>query len=72
MGDLSAAGNVEVPAIYAGADVEERQARATALLSDLGLADKTQNRPSQLSGGQQQRVSIARAWMDDVHLILAD
>lgn len=27
LGDLSAAGNVEVPAIYAGADVEERQAR---------------------------------------------
>ena len=72
MGDLSAAGNVEVPAIYAGADVEERQARATALLSDLGLADKTQNRPSQLSGGQQQRVSIARALMNGGDVILAD
>jgi len=72
LGDLSAAGNVEVPAIYAGADVEERQARATALLSDLGLADKTQNRPSQLSGGQQQRVSIARALMNGGDVILAD
>ena len=72
LGDLSAAGNVEVPAIYAGADVEERQARATALLSDLGLGDKTQNRPSQLSGGQQQRVSIARALMNGGDVILAD
>ena len=72
LGDLTAAGNVEVPAIYAGADVEERQARATALLSDLGLADKTQNRPSQLSGGQQQRVSIARALMNGGDVILAD
>ena len=72
LGDLSAAGNVEVPAIYAGADVEERQARATTLLSDLGLADKTQNRPSQLSGGQQQRVSIARALMNGGDVILAD
>ena len=72
LGDLSAAGNVEVPAIYAGADAAERQARATALLSDLGLADKTQNRPSQLSGGQQQRVSIARALMNGGDVILAD
>lgn len=72
LGDLTAAGNVEVPAIYAGADVEERQARATALLSDLGLGDKTQNRPSQLSGGQQQRVSIARALMNGGDVILAD
>ena len=72
LGDLSAAGNVEVPAIYAGADVEERQARATALLSDLGLGDKTQNRPSQLSGGQQQRVAIARALSMDPIAMLFD
>ena len=30
------------------------------------------HRPSQLSGGQQQRVSIARALMNDAHVILAD
>src|SRR5574344_924329 len=42
------------------------------LLSDLSLADKTQNRPSQLSGGQQQRVSIARALMNGGDVILAD
>lgn len=72
LGDLNAAGNVEVPSIYAGADASERQARAKQLLSDLGLADKTQNRPSQLSGGQQQRVSIARALMNGGDVILAD
>ncbi|MGA9697585.1 MAG: ATP-binding cassette domain-containing protein, partial [Acinetobacter sp.] len=53
LGDLTAAGNVEVPAIYAGVDASARQQRSTELLSDLGLAEKTQNRPSQLSGGQQ-------------------
>ncbi|MDY6458779.1 MacB family efflux pump subunit [Acinetobacter faecalis] len=72
LGDLNATGNVEVPAIYAGADAHERQERAKQLLSDLGLADKTQNRPSQLSGGQQQRVSIARALMNGGDVILAD
>lgn len=72
LGDLSATGNVEVPAIYAGADSTERHERAQKLLTDLGLGDKTQNRPSQLSGGQQQRVSIARALMNGGDVILAD
>ena len=72
LGDLNAAGNVEVPSIYAGADASERQQRAKDILTDLGLGDKTQNRPSQLSGGQQQRVSIARALMNGGDVILAD
>ncbi|MDM1304884.1 MacB family efflux pump subunit [Acinetobacter indicus] len=72
LGDLTAAGNVEVPAIYAGADANERHQRAEKLLTDLGLGEKTQNRPSQLSGGQQQRVSIARALMNGGDVILAD
>jgi macrolide transport system ATP-binding/permease protein len=72
LGDLNAAGNVEVPAVYAGVDAAERQQRAKDLLTDLGLAEKTQNRPSQLSGGQQQRVSIARALMNGGDVILAD
>ncbi|WP_278362133.1 MacB family efflux pump subunit [Acinetobacter schindleri] len=72
LGDLNAAGNVEVPAIYAGADSTERHERAVKLLKDLGLGEKTENRPSQLSGGQQQRVSIARALMNGGDVILAD
>lgn len=72
LGDLNAAGNVEVPAIYAGADSTERHERAVKLLTDLGLGEKTENRPSQLSGGQQQRVSIARALMNGGDVILAD
>ncbi|NHB58770.1 MacB family efflux pump subunit [Acinetobacter shaoyimingii] len=72
LGDLTAAGNVEVPAIYAGVDGEARHQRSTELLTDLGLGEKTQNRPSQLSGGQQQRVSIARALMNGGDVILAD
>ncbi|MFV5523667.1 MacB family efflux pump subunit [Acinetobacter variabilis] len=72
LSDLSAAGNVEVPAIYAGADSDTRHEHAVKLLTDLGLGEKTQNRPSQLSGGQQQRVSIARALMNGGDVILAD
>ena len=72
LGDLTAAGNVEVPAIYAGMDPTVRQTRSKQILTDLGLSEKTQNRPNQLSGGQQQRVSIARALMNGGDVILAD
>ena len=68
----SAQENVEMPAIYAGTPAAERHARAAALLTRLGLAERTGNRPHQLSGGQQQRVSIARALMNGGHIILAD
>ncbi|MGH8120565.1 MAG: ABC transporter ATP-binding protein, partial [Gammaproteobacteria bacterium] len=68
----TAAENVEIPAIYAGVMVEERQARAVELLTSLGLADRLHHRPSQLSGGEQQRVSIARALMNGGRIILAD
>ncbi|MBH2002786.1 MAG: MacB family efflux pump subunit [Moraxellaceae bacterium] len=72
LGDLSAAGNVEVPAIYAGVDSQLRQQRSAELLSELGLEERLHHRPSQLSGGQQQRVSIARALMNGGDVILAD
>ncbi|RZS70643.1 macrolide transport system ATP-binding/permease protein [Phyllobacterium myrsinacearum] len=72
MPDLSAAGNVEMPAIYAGMNAGTRGERARSLLDRLGLADRLSHRPGQLSGGQQQRVSIARALMNGGHVILAD
>lgn len=72
LGDISARDNVAVPAVYAGMDNSARTERSEKLLSDLGLADKVQNRPNQLSGGQQQRVSIARALMNGGDVILAD
>ncbi|EPJ1399620.1 TPA: MacB family efflux pump subunit [Yersinia enterocolitica] len=72
LNDLSAQENVEIPAIYAGVNREERRLRAASLLSRLGLVDRLDYRPSQLSGGQQQRVSIARALMNGGEVILAD
>ncbi|NTZ63560.1 MULTISPECIES: MacB family efflux pump subunit [Rhizobium/Agrobacterium group] len=72
LGDLSAASNVEVPAIYAGRSRSDRHKRALSLLTRLGLAERTGNIPGKLSGGQQQRVSIARALMNGGEIILAD
>lgn len=72
LGSLSAAENVELPAIYAGRGKRQRTARARELLAMLGLGGRTGHRPNQLSGGEQQRVSIARALMNDAEVILAD
>jgi macrolide transport system ATP-binding/permease protein len=72
MGDLTAVGNVEIPAIYAGVPPDKRRERAQALLARLGLDEREDHRPGQLSGGQQQRVSIARALMNGGDVILAD
>lgn len=72
LSDLSAIGNAEVPAIYAGGDPVARRGRAEALLARLGLGDRMYHRPGQLSGGQQQRVSIARALINGGAVILAD
>ncbi|MBN9322390.1 MAG: ATP-binding cassette domain-containing protein, partial [Delftia acidovorans] len=72
LAELTALGNVEIPAVYAGQSPQDRQIRAAALLGRLGMADRTDHRPGQLSGGQQQRVSIARALMNGANVILAD
>ena len=72
LGDLSALGNVEVPAVYAGLSRSDRHKRASELLSRLGLGGRTGHTPGKLSGGQQQRVSIARALMNGGEIILAD
>jgi macrolide transport system ATP-binding/permease protein len=72
LSELTALGNVEVPAIYAGQPGHVRSERATLLLQRLGMAERSGHRPGQLSGGQQQRVSIARALMNNGQVILAD
>jgi ABC-type lipoprotein export system ATPase subunit len=69
---LDALDNVLLAARYARRLRAESMERATALLTELGLGDRMDHRPSQLSGGQQQRVAIARALINAPALVLAD
>ncbi len=72
LSDLTALGNVEVPALYANDSPHEREQKARKLLARLGLEDRLDHKPNQLSGGQQQRVSVARALINGGDVILAD
>ncbi len=50
----------------------EAEARATALLQKVGLAERAHMMPDQLSGGQKQRVAIARALAMQPSVMLFD
>ncbi|MCQ2144278.1 MAG: ABC transporter ATP-binding protein [Bacteroidales bacterium] len=70
--EFTAVENVMIPALIAGVSQSAAKKRATELLADLGLADRTTHKPSQLSGGEQQRVAIARALINDPTVLFAD
>ncbi|HEU5034857.1 MAG TPA: ATP-binding cassette domain-containing protein, partial [Mycobacteriales bacterium] len=48
------------------------RAQALAALERIGLGDVPDRFPDDLSGGQQQRIAIARAFVGDRRLLLAD
>ncbi len=70
--NLSAADNVELPALLAGMPVRDARTRRGELFAQLGLDDVAGKVPSRLSGGQQQRVALARALVNRPTVLLAD
>ena len=69
---LTAAGNVELPLLFAGVSRAERRKRVDEALASVGLSGRMDHRPSQLSGGERQRVAIARAVVNRPKILLAD
>jgi putative ABC transport system ATP-binding protein len=68
----SALHNVELPMIYNGTPMEERQEKARRALEAVELGNRMMHKPNELSGGQRQRVAIARALVNSPAIVLAD
>ncbi len=73
--NLTAKENVLLPVLFkthGNRDIADSEKKAIELLHRTGVGDKVNAYPSQLSGGQQRRVAIARAFINDPEIILAD
>jgi len=70
--EFSALENVSMPAMIAGKRKPQIKQVAEKLLSEVGLAERAEHRPSELSGGEQQRVAVARALINNPRVVLAD
>lgn len=68
---LTALENILLPLSF-GKAPQGNQDKARAILAQVGLADKADVFPPQLSGGQQRRIAIARAFINEPDIILAD
>jgi len=69
---LTAVENVMLPLAIVTMKNEEKKAAARRALERVGLAGKIDRLPNQLSGGEQERVAIARAIVNNPHILLAD
>jgi putative ABC transport system ATP-binding protein len=69
---LTAVENVMLPLAIVKMNSADQMAAAKRALERVGLAGKVDRLPNQLSGGEQERVAIARAIVNNPHILLAD
>ena len=70
--EFTALENVCIPGFIANRNKKDVETEAKRLLTYLGLAERTNHKPSELSGGEQQRVAVARALINNPSVIFAD
>jgi len=70
--EFSALENAAIPLWIRGERPANAARRAGEILERLGLKDRLGHRPAQLSAGEQQRVALARSFVGQPDLILAD
>jgi putative ABC transport system ATP-binding protein len=69
---LTALENVMLPLAIAKMGKIEKSGKSKGALERVGLGNKFDRLPNQLSGGEQERVAIARAIVNNPHILLAD
>ncbi len=69
---LTAMENVMLPLAIAKMATKAKKSAAGQALERVGLGGKFDRLPNQLSGGEQERVAIARAIVNNPHILLAD
>ncbi|RLA45230.1 MAG: lipoprotein-releasing ABC transporter ATP-binding protein LolD [Gammaproteobacteria bacterium] len=72
LGEFSALENVAMPLLIGGAKKREAYDRSKQILTDVGLLERLDHKPSALSGGERQRVAIARALVTQPSCVLMD
>jgi lipoprotein-releasing system ATP-binding protein len=70
--EFTALENICIPGWIGKKAKKQLEKKALELLDFMGLADKSAKKPNSLSGGEQQRIAVARALINDPHLIFAD
>lgn len=69
---LTATRQIEVVLRQQGVSRDAARKTALAALDEVGMAKRSNQRPSELSGGEKQRVAIARALAKQPRLLFAD
>ena len=72
LNDFTSLYNVALPLLINGSNIDNAMSLSTKLLTDVGLENRLNHKPSELSGGERQRVAIARAMITKPACLIAD